>query len=284
MTILVLRKQNVSLKSSSITSNYSWYNISMTQKSSSIITVSHLVKKYADFTAVDDISFEVKEGEIFGILGPNGAGKTTTLEIMETLKEQTSGTVLIDGVDTKENPWEVKRRIGVQLQSSNFYPELTLVELLQMFAAMYDVPVKPLEMLKKVQLEDKAKSYVNKLSGGQKQRFSIATTLINKPRVIFLDEPTTGLDPQARLNLWEMIQEVRKEGVTLVLTTHYMDEAQELCDRLAIMDSGKIITIGSPRELIDKLLKTGFKKEVKPQPATLEDVFLHMTGKALRDE
>jgi ABC-2 type transport system ATP-binding protein len=153
-----------------------------------------------------------------------------------------------------------------------------------MFAAMYDVPVKPLEMLKKVQLEDKAKSYVNKLSGGQKQRFSIATTLINKPRVIFLDEPTTGLDPQARLNLWEMIQEVRKEGVTLVLTTHYMDEAQELCDRLAIMDSGKIITIGSPRELIDKLLKTGFKKEVKPQPATLEDVFLHMTGKALRDE
>jgi ABC-2 type transport system ATP-binding protein len=265
MTILVLRKQNVSLKSSSITSNYSWYNISMTQKSSSIITVSHLVKKYADFTAVDDISFEVKEGEIFGILGPNG-------------------TVLIDGVDTKENPWEVKRRIGVQLQSSNFYPELTLVELLQMFAAMYDVPVKPLEMLKKVQLEDKAKSYVNKLSGGQKQRFSIATTLINKPRVIFLDEPTTGLDPQARLNLWEMIQEVRKEGVTLVLTTHYMDEAQELCDRLAIMDSGKIITIGSPRELIDKLLKTGFKKEVKPQPATLEDVFLHMTGKALRDE
>ncbi len=256
----------------------------MSKENNPIISVSNLIKKYADFTAVDDITFHVNEGEIFGILGPNGAGKTTTLEIMETLKEQTSGTVLIDGVDTKEAPEEVKRRIGVQLQSSNFYPELTLVELLQMFAAMYDVPVNPMAMLKKVQLEDKAKSFVNKLSGGQKQRFSIATTLINKPRVIFLDEPTTGLDPQARINLWEMIREVRKEGVTLVLTTHYMDEAQELCDRLAIMDSGKIITIGSPRELIDKLLKTGFKKEVKPQPATLEDVFLHMTGKALRDE
>ena len=256
----------------------------MSKENNPIISVSNLIKKYADFTAVDDITFHVNEGEIFGILGPNGAGKTTTLEIMETLKEQTSGTVLIDGVDTKEAPEEVKRRIGVQLQSSNFYPELTLVELLQMFAAMYDVPVNPMAMFKKVQLEDKAKSFVNKLSGGHKQRFSIATTLINKPRVIFLDEPTTGLDPQARINLWEMIREVRKEGVTLVLTTHYMDEAQELCDRLAIMDSGKIITIGSPRELIDKLLKTGFKKEVKPQPATLEDVFLHMTGKALRDE
>lgn len=256
----------------------------MKKDAASIISVSHLVKKYADFTAVKDISFEVKEGEIFGILGPNGAGKTTTLEIMETLKEQTSGEVIIDGVDTKEYPWEVKQRIGVQLQSSNFYPELTLVELLQMFAAMYDVKANPMSMLKKVQLEDKAKSYVNKLSGGQKQRFSIATTLINRPRVIFLDEPTTGLDPQARINLWEMIQEVRKEGVTIVLTTHYMDEAQELCDRLAIMDSGKIITIGTPRDLIDQLLKTGFKKEVKPQPATLEDVFLHMTGKALREE
>lgn len=252
--------------------------------SSQIISVANLHKTYGSFTAVNDISFTVNKGEVFGILGPNGAGKTTTMEIMETLKKQTSGTVLINGINTKDHPWEVKRRIGVQLQSSEFYPELTLIDLLYMFAAMYDVTVNPLEMLKKVQLEDKAGSFVNKLSGGQKQRFSIATTLINKPKVIFLDEPTTGLDPQARLNLWQMIREVKKDGVTIVLTTHYMDEAQELCDRLAIMDQGKIVTIGTPKELITKLLKSGFKKEVKPQSATLEDVFLHLTGRHLRDE
>ena len=249
-----------------------------------IIVVENLVKKFGDFTAVDGISFSVAQGEIFGILGPNGAGKTTTLEIMETLKQQTSGKVTIDGIDTKQHPWEVKRRIGVQLQSSNFYPQLTLIELLKMFGAMYDIPVDPMDMLKKVQLEDKAKSFADKLSGGQKQRFSIASTLVNKPKVIFLDEPTTGLDPQARINLWEMIGEIKQSGTTLLLTTHYMDEAEALCDRLAIMDKGKIVTIGTPKELITNLLKTGFKKEVKPEPATLEDVFLHMTGRSLREE
>lgn len=249
-----------------------------------IIEVKNLVKKFGDFTAVDGISFEVEEGEIFGILGPNGAGKTTTLEIIETLQKQTEGQVLVDGVDTLVHPWEVKSRIGVQLQSSNFYPQLTLVELLKMFGAMYDVQVDPMAMLKKVQLEDKAKSFVDKLSGGQKQRFSIVSTLVNNPRVIFLDEPTTGLDPQARINLWEMIEDIKKSGTTLVLTTHYMDEAEKLCDRLAIMDHGKIVKIGTPKKLIDELLKTGFKKEVKPQPATLEDVFIHLTGRHLRDE
>lgn len=256
----------------------------MSTSSDAIISVTNLVKKFGDFTAVDDISFEVKRGEVFGILGPNGAGKTTTLEIIETLQNQTSGDVIVDGVNTLEHPWEVKSRIGVQLQSSNFYPELNLVELLNMFAAMYDVKARPLEMLKKVNLEDKAKSFVNKLSGGQKQRFSIAATLINKPKVIFLDEPTTGLDPQARLNLWEMIREINKEGTTLVLTTHYMDEAEKLCDRLAVMDRGKIIKIGTPKKLIDDLLKTGFKKEITPEPANLEDVFIHLTGKQLREE
>lgn len=249
-----------------------------------IIEVKNLVKKFGDFTAVDGISFEVEEGEIFGILGPNGAGKTTTLEIIETLQKQTDGQVIVDGVDTLVHPWEVKSRIGVQLQSSNFYPQLTLVELLKMFGAMYDVQVDPMAMLKKVQLEDKAKSFVDKLSGGQKQRFSIVSTLVNNPRVIFLDEPTTGLDPQARINLWEMIEDIKKSGTTLVLTTHYMDEAEKLCDRLAIMDHGKIVKIGTPKKLIDELLKTGFKKEVKPQPATLEDVFIHLTGRHLRDE
>lgn len=256
----------------------------MAKAANGIITVQDLVKKFGDFTAVDNISFSVHEGEIFGILGPNGAGKTTTLEIIETLQKQTDGHVWVDGVNTLEHPWEVKARIGVQLQSSNFYPELNLVELLHMFAAMYDVEADPMNMLRKVQLEDKAKSYANKLSGGQKQRFSIASTLVNKPKIIFLDEPTTGLDPQARLNLWEMIREIKKEGTTLVLTTHYMEEAEILCDRLAIMDHGKIVKIGSPKEFIKDLLGSGFKKEVKPAPANLEDVFLHLTGRHLRDE
>lgn len=248
------------------------------------VVVSHLVKKFNGFTAVDDISFVVKPNEIFGILGPNGAGKTTTLEIIETLQRQTSGTVTVDGIDIVKHPWEVKRRIGVQLQSAGFYPELNLIELLKMFAAMYDINVSPMEMLEKVQLQDKAKSFVNKLSGGQRQRFSIATTLINKPKIIFLDEPTTGLDPQARLNLWDMIAEIKKTGVTIVLTTHYMEEAENLCNRVAIMDSGKIINIDTPNNLIASLLATGFKKTIERKLATLEDVFLHLTGRHLRDE
>src|SRR5579859_6470498 len=203
-----------------------------------IIQVKNLVKKYGDFSAVNDISFSVKPGEIFGILGPNGAGKTTTLEIMETLKKLTAGEVIIDGYDVTKHPWEVKRRIGVQLQSSAFYPEVRLTELLDMFAAMYDVKINPMDMLKEVDLVDKAKSFVKQLSGGQQQRFSIASTLINQPKVIFLDEPTTGLDPQARIHLWEMVKKINKAGVTIVLTTHYMDEAEQLCNRLAIMDHG----------------------------------------------
>ncbi|SRR5260221_2631956 len=256
--------------------------------SSSIISVSHLIKKFpgpnGGTTAVDDISFDVKDGEMFGILGPNGAGKTTTLEIIETLQKQTDGKVLVDGVNTLEHPWDVKRRIGVQLQSSNFYPELNLIDLLNMFGAMYDVEVNPMEMLKMVELEDKAKNYVKQLSGGQKQRFSIASTLVNKPKIIFLDEPTTGLDPQARIHLWEMIRKINTDGVTIVLTTHYLEEAEQLCDRVAIMDHGKIIAIDSPKKLIDDLLKTGFKRPVETKKATLEDVFLHMTGRNLRDE
>ncbi len=249
-----------------------------------IIVVNNLIKKYGDFTAVDGISFSVKPGEVFGILVPNGAGKTTTLEIIETLKTQTSGEILVDGINVKDHPWEVKRRIGVQLQSSSFYPELSLVELLDMFAAMYDVKSAPMKMLEEVELTDKAKNYVKQLSGGQKQRFSIATTLINKPKVIFLDEPTTGLDPQARIHLWEMIRKIKKDGVTVVITTHYMDEAEQLCDRLAIMDHGKIINIGTPKQFIKDLLATGFKKEIKVEQANLEDVFLNLTGRTLREE
>lgn len=254
------------------------------QQNQDIITVSNLVKKFGDFTAVNSISFSVERGELFGILGPNGAGKTTTLEIIETLQKQTDGEVIVNKVNTLTDPLFVKRAIGVQLQSAGFYPELTLVELLRMFAAMYDVAVDPMEMLEKVKLTDKAKNYVNQLSGGQKQRFSIASTLVNKPKIIFLDEPTTGLDPQARLNLWEMIADIKKMGITIVLTTHYMEEAEKLCDRVAIMDQGKIITLDTPKKLINKLLSSGFTKEVEQKKANLEDVFLTLTGRHLRDE
>ena len=248
-----------------------------------VITVKNLVKRYGDFTAVDGISFDVQHGEIFGLLGPNGAGKTTTLEIIETLKTQTSGEVLIDGLNTRESGAHVKEKIGIQLQAASFYPGLTLVELLGMFGAMYGTTVDAMKMLKRFNLEEKASVQYAKLSGGQKQRFSIATTLVNKPKVIFLDEPTTGLDPQARVNLWELIEEVQKDGVTIVLTTHYMDEAEHLCDRLAIMDRGKIIQEGSPKQLIEELLQAGFKAHKEVKPATLEDVFLNLTGKMIRE-
>ncbi|HEY4694843.1 MAG TPA: ABC transporter ATP-binding protein [Candidatus Nanoarchaeia archaeon] len=248
-----------------------------------IITVRNLTKIYDKTTAVDNISFEVYEGEIFGLLGPNGAGKTTTLEIMETLRPATSGEVTVDGLDVQHHSWDIKSRIGVQLQASGFYPELTLVELLRMFAGFYQVEVDPIAVLRRFNLEDKKKDFWQKLSGGQKQRFSLATTLIHEPKIIFLDEPTTGLDPQARVNLWEEIRKIHKDGRTILLTTHYMQEAEELCDRLAIMDQGKIIKIGTPHELIEDLLKTGFTRAQEVKKATLEDVFLSLTGKEIRD-
>ncbi|RYY10913.1 MAG: ABC transporter ATP-binding protein, partial [Chitinophagaceae bacterium] len=194
-----------------------------------IIGVRNLTKKYGQFEAVKGISFEVHEGEIFGLLGPNGAGKSTTLEIIETLREKTSGEVTVNGFNLDEDPNEIKKVIGVQLQASGFYPGLTLVELIQLFSGLYNRDVDPLTLLKTVNLEDKAKSKYKELSGGQKQRFSIATTLINKPKIIFLDEPTTGLDPQARRNLWDLITDIRKQGTTIIITTHYMDEAEVLC-------------------------------------------------------
>jgi ABC-2 type transport system ATP-binding protein len=247
-----------------------------------IIEVKNLVKRYKDLVAVNDVSFEVSEGEIFGLLGPNGAGKTTTLEVIETLREKDSGEVFIDGISITENPNAIKQIIGVQLQQSGFYPGLNLLELLELFAGLYGVKIDPMEILKLVNLESKAKAIYNKMSGGQKQRFSIATTLINKPKIIFLDEPTTGLDPQARRNLWDLIEDIRKKGTTIVITTHYMDEAEVLCDRVAIMDGGKIISIDTPQMMIDNLLKDGFKPHKEVKPATLEDVFLNLTGKELR--
>lgn len=249
-----------------------------------IIEVKNLHKKYGDFEAVKGISFAVQEGEIFGLLGPNGAGKSTTLEIMETLREKTSGEVWVDGWNLDTSPNDIKKIIGVQLQTSGYYPSLNLTELIVLFAGLYDEEVDPLVLLDSVNLRDKAKAKYKELSGGQKQRFSIATTLINRPRIIFLDEPTTGLDPQARRNLWDLIREIRAKGTTVIITTHYMDEAEVLCDRVAIIDSGKIIAINTPDKLIDELVESGFEKRKEVKQANLEDVFIHLTGKALRDD
>lgn len=249
-----------------------------------IIEVKGLQKKYGDFEAVKGISFSVQEGEIFGLLGPNGAGKSTTLEIMETLRAKTSGEVWVDGWNLDTSPNDIKKIIGVQLQTSGYYPSLNLTELIVLFAGLYDEEVDPLVLLESVNLRDKAKAKYKELSGGQKQRFSIATTLINRPRIIFLDEPTTGLDPQARRNLWELIREIRAKGTTVIITTHYMDEAEVLCDRVAIIDSGKIIAINTPDKLIDELVESGFEKRKEVKQANLEDVFIHLTGKALRDD
>ena len=249
-----------------------------------IISVQNLVKNYGDFQAVKGISFEVQDGEIFGLLGPNGAGKSTTLEIIETLREKTSGTVLVNGLDLDKSPEAIKKIIGVQLQTAGFYPNLNLTELIHLFVGLYQTDIDPIALLEKVNLIDKAKAKFKELSGGQKQRFSIATTLINKPKIIFLDEPTTGLDPQARRNLWDLIKEIRANGTTVIITTHYMDEAEILCDRVAIIDSGKIIAINTPNELIDELVASGFEKIKEVKKANLEDVFIARTGRALRED
>ena len=249
-----------------------------------IISVHNLTKNYGQFEAVKGISFEVREGEIFGLLGPNGAGKSTTLEIIETLREKTGGQVMVDGFNLDKDPGEIKKIIGVQLQTSGYYPGLNLIELIELFGGLYNQPVKPLELLDTVNLRDKAKAKYKELSGGQKQRFSIATTLINQPRIIFLDEPTTGLDPQARRNLWDLIRAIRDRGTTVIITTHYMDEAEVLCDRVAIIDSGRIIAMESPDRLIDRLVATGFERPKEVKQANLEDVFIQLTGHALRPE
>jgi len=249
-----------------------------------IISVKNLKKNYGNFEAVKGISFDVYEGEIFGLLGPNGAGKSTTLEIIETLRDKTSGEVIVDGFNLDKSPGEIKKIIGVQLQTSGFYPGLNLIQLIQLFGGLYNQPVDPMELLRLVNLEEKAKNKFKDMSGGQKQRFSIATTLINKPKIIFLDEPTTGLDPQARRNLWDLIIGIRAKGTTVIITTHYMDEAEQLCDRIAIMDEGKIIALDSPDKTIDHLVATGFERPKQVKLANLEDVFIHLTGKEMRDE
>ncbi|HEY5695579.1 MAG TPA: ABC transporter ATP-binding protein [Candidatus Saccharimonadales bacterium] len=248
-----------------------------------MVVVKDLKKRYGDKQAVDGVSFEVKKGEIFGILGPNGAGKTTTLEMMETLRPIDGGTVEIDGVNVADDPQAIKYLIGVQPQSPAFQDKTKLTEVIELFAAAYGENVDAMEFLRDVDLEEKAHNYVEDLSGGQKQRLSITTALVHGPKVFFLDEPTTGLDPQARRHLWDLIEKVRDKGISVILTTHYMDEAEVLCDRIAVMDNGKIVATDTPKNLIKQLLARGFTKKQQVEQANLEDVFIDLTGKELRD-
>lgn len=249
-----------------------------------IIQVHDLRKSYGDLKAVDGISFGVSAGEVFGILGPNGAGKTTTVEILEGMRAPDSGIAVVNGIDVQKDPRAVKEIIGIQLQSSAFFDRLSLVEILDVMASLYHRQIDALVLLRDVELDDRADALFKELSGGQKQRFSVASTLVNDPILLFLDEPTTGLDPQARRHMWELVQRFKSEGRTVLLTTHYMEEAEELCDRVAIMDHGKIVAMDRPAALVDSLLSRGFQKERMENLANLEDVFLDLTGRALRDE
>lgn len=305
-----------------------------------VIEVEHLTKSFGDLTAVDDVSFEVELGEIFAMLGPNGAGKTTTLEVIEGLQAPTSGRTRVLGYDSHADAQAVKARIGVQLQASAYFDHLTLAEILDLFGSFYGQRVDVDALLDIVGLGEKRNELVKNLSGGQKQRFSIVASLVNDPEVVFLDEPTTGLDPQARRHMWETIREINRQGKTIVLTTHYMEEAQLLCDRVAIVDLGRIVALDAPSRLIrsldsnyriqvttqepvpvasfddiDGILDAstvqnhGYRYElqarpaleslpsllaavrergipladIEVQPANLEDVFIHLTGKELRD-
>ena len=241
------------------------------------IRVEGLVKRYGSFTAVDQVSFTVNRGEIFGILGPNGAGKTTTLEVIEGLLAPTEGEVTVLGLDVLKRHNEVKARIGVQLQSSAYFDYLSLKEILSLLGSFYPKRIEPQTLLEQVGLLDKSGSYVKHLSGGQVQRFTVAASLINDPELLFLDEPTTGLDPQARRNIWGLIREIHQRGVTVVLTTHYMEEAEELCDRLAIMDGGSLKAVDTPRNLVGRLQAAYTVKLAMDNPLT-EDQMASLNG------
>lgn len=216
------------------------------------ISLVNLHKHYGDVRAVDDISLVVEEREIFGILGPNGAGKTTTLEMIETLREPDGGEINVLGLDVLKDSQAIKEIIGVQLQTTVFFDQLTVFETVDLFSAFYPRTLPVDKLISLAELDDKADSMVNELSGGQHKRLSIALALVNDPKIVFLDEPTTGLDPQARRRIWEIIQHLRDQDKTVVVTTHYIEEAEYLCDRVAVMDHGKIVALGTPDQLINE--------------------------------
>ena len=248
-----------------------------------IVRAKDLTKIYDGKKVVNKINFNVVRGEIFGILGPNGAGKTTTLEMMETIRPIDGGAVIIDGFNVANQQQKIKSIIGVQPQSPAFQDKTKLREIIELFGAAYGRKVNSENLLNQVDLIEKANSYVEDLSGGQKQRLSIAASLVHSPSVFFLDEPTTGLDPQARRHLWNLIESIRRSGVTIIMTTHYMDEAEKLCEWVAIMDEGKIVALDTPDVMIKNLLAKGFKKKRIVEQANLEDVFIDLTGKHLRE-
>jgi ABC-2 type transport system ATP-binding protein len=309
----------------------------MTQSGEPVIRVKDLKKYYGDVKAVDGVSFEVSRGEVFGMLGPNGAGKTTTIEVLEGLHAFGGGSAEVLGLDVTRKADAIKQRIGVQLQTVSLYPRLTVTELLDLFGSFYHRCVPAQKLIDELDLGERAHARSMNLSGGQQQRLSIALALVNDPELVFLDEPTTGLDPQARRSLWDLVKGLQGQGKTVMLTTHYMEEATELCDRVAIMDHGHILEIGSVPELIQRrfkeravffdtvaalpaerlshldgvtraaqedgqtvlyskdvagtigaLLALADQVAVEPhnlgiRQATLEDVFLDLTGRALRD-
>ena len=229
---------------------------------------------------MDSISFNIKAGEVYGLLGPNGAGKTSTLEMLEGMNDIDGGSAIINGMDVSQNSYEVKKIIGVQLQANEYFDRLNLIELLILFGKLYSQEIDPVTLLEGVNLAEKAHAKPEELSGGQKQRFSIACALVNNPKVLFLDEPTTGLDPQAKRNLWQLIKDLNSDGMTIVLTTHNMEEAEYLCDRIAIMDQGKIVAEDTPQNLI---LKYAPEPPQSALHGNIEDVFLVLTGHELRD-
>jgi len=246
------------------------------------LRVRQLRKAYKDVVAVDGLDLEVHRGECFGLLGPNGAGKTTTIEICEGLNEPDSGDVEVLGRRWGASAGDLRQRLGIQLQDTQLSEKLTVIETLQLFRSFYREGLGAEDALALVQLGDKRNARVGALSGGQKQRLALACALVGSPELLFLDEPTTGLDPQARRQLWDLIVELKRAGRTILLTTHYMDEAEVLCDRVAIVDHGKVIALGSPLELMQSMDMP--PKEPRPHPATLEDVFMALTGRHLRDE
>lgn len=248
------------------------------------LAVSGLSKSYGKVRAVDGLDLEVAAGECFGLLGPNGAGKTTTIEICEGLLERDAGSLEILGLSWEKDADKLRRRLGIQLQDTQLSEKLTVTETLHLFRSFYDVGRSVADVVRLVQLEEKANARVGTLSGGQKQRLAIACALVGDPELLFLDEPTTGLDPQSRRQLWTLIDGFRSSGRTIVLTTHYMDEAEKLCDRVAIVDHGHVIAVGSPHELIDSIGATIPAPPPRASTATLEDVFVALTGRTLRDE
>jgi ABC-2 type transport system ATP-binding protein len=246
--------------------------------SESALLVKGLRKSYGSVVAVDGLDLEVRTGECFGLLGPNGAGKTTTIEICEGLLARDGGEVQVLGRTWENDADELRQSLGIQLQDTQLSEKLSVDETLSLFRSFYREPRTVAEVIEMVQLEEKQNARVGTLSGGQKQRLAFACALIGNPQLIFLDEPTTGLDPQSRRQLWTLIESLRESGRTIVLTTHYMDEAERLCDRIAIVDHGHVIALGTTRELME----SGSEKSGKVE--TLEDVFVALTGRHLRDE